>query len=77
MQHFVFIVRINDASKAGQVCVKDGIPSTEESSRSTRLFRSAYVEENYVSDVMEIFDGKKDQRERTLSVTVAGKTRYS
>jgi len=41
------------------------------------LFRFAYVEANYVSDVMENFDGKMDQRKRTHPVTIAGKTRYS
>lgn len=76
-QNWSLFARTNDGSKAGGVCVKDSRSSTEETSRSTRLFKFAYVEENYVSDVMENFDGKTDQREKILSVTTAGKTRYS
>jgi hypothetical protein len=72
---FVFVARTNDASKAGRVCVKDGTTSsTEGTSRSTCLFKFAYVEENYVN---ENFDGKSDQRERKLSVITAGKIRYT
>lgn len=75
--NLVFIARTNDVSKAGGVCVKDNTPSTEETSWITRLFKYVYVEENYVSDVMENFDGETDQREKILSVTIAKKTRYS
>jgi hypothetical protein len=45
----------------------------EETSRSTRLFKVANVEEDYVSDVMEYIGSITDQHKRTVSVAIAEK----
>jgi hypothetical protein len=41
-QNSSLFTHTNDGSKAGGVCVKDSSPFTEETSRSTRLFKFAY-----------------------------------